>query len=56
MAKITKAQARKRLLEARSKISKVYLADNIDWTSKERREMYDMCVYLGRAAHGPRLK
>lgn len=54
--KMTKAQSRKMLLDARAKIAKVYLADYIPWSNKERREMYDMCTYLGRAAHGPRLK
>jgi hypothetical protein len=54
--KMTKAQARKRLLEARTKISKVYLADNIDWSTQERGKMYDICIALGRYAKSGKLK
>ena len=56
MAKITKAQARKRLREAKNKVALVYLADNIDWSSQDRRKMYDIAVALGRYAHSGKLK
>ncbi len=52
MAKMTKAQARKRLLEARTKISKVMLAENLDISTQDMKKMYDICQYLGRYANG----
>jgi len=52
MTKMTKAQAKKRLLEARVKISKVMMSENIPLTSTDRKKMYDICQYLGRYAHG----
>ncbi len=51
MAKLTKAQARKRILEARMKIVKVYLADNLDHSPADMKKMYDISLFLGRFAN-----
>jgi hypothetical protein len=56
VAKLSKAQARKRLTEAKNKIALVYLADNLDWSSQDRRKMYDICIALGRYSHSGKLK
>lgn len=51
MAKMTKAQARKRLEEARAKILKVMMNDNaiVYLTVSDMKKMYDTCQYLGRS-------
>ena len=47
---MTKSQAKKRLLEARIKISKVMMSDNLDISTQDAKKMYDVCQYLGRYA------
>jgi hypothetical protein len=57
MPKMTKAQARRRLEEARVKIAKV-MDDGFRFglSSQDMKKMYDICQYLGRTAHGPKMK
>jgi len=45
MAKMTKAQARKRLLEARAKLMKV-VNDCMDTTTKDNNDLYKMAGQL----------
>ena len=49
MVRLTKAQARKRLKEARAKISMVMLDERFTSLS-ESKKLYDMAQYLGRLA------
>ena len=57
MAKLSKAQARRRLLEARAKIAKV-MDDGFRFglSPQDQKKMYDVCQWLGRTAHGPKMK
>lgn len=51
MAKMTKAQARKRLQEARTKISAVYMGwatGNFDLTKPEAKQLFEATMYLDR--------
>ena len=53
MPKITKAQARKRLKEARLKIWRVMEDERFMFESLSNadvKKMYDICQYLGRTA------
>ena len=57
MAKLTKSQARKRLKEARQKISIVYEDGfRLGLSSQDMKKMYEICQYLGRTAYGPKMK
>jgi hypothetical protein len=47
LVKLTKAQARKRLKEARAKLSMVMLDERFT-TLSESKKLYDMCQYIGR--------
>jgi len=56
MAKMTKAQARKRLTEARMKIVNVMLAENLDHSVSDMKKLYDTAGYIGRLANSSKLK
>lgn len=47
---MTKAQAKRRLLEARAKIAKVMMDDYLNIPAQDMKKMYDTVQYLGRFA------
>jgi len=49
MVKLTKAQARKRMKEAKAKISMVMLDERFT-TTAEAKKLFEICNYLGKIA------
>lgn len=50
MAKMTKAQGRRRLHEAAKKIEAVYLSPSLPFTENDSLKMFKMCIQLNKMA------